>query len=205
MSLSLRIVRWNRRAAVLSRQPNLDARENPAGDMDRFPPLPLPACKLLALIAFMCGVLAAPMASAQMATKKQAHMTPRMLDDAGLNDIFFLNSDLGWAVGDRGVVLHTEDGGRHWRIQRLSTAARLESVHFINGQRGWVVGGRVHAHTRRTSCFIARTRDGGENWRVVPEMTLPGLEQVQFHDSEHGSLRTTHYLALWISTIYCVM
>ncbi|MFW6169489.1 MAG: YCF48-related protein [Planctomycetota bacterium] len=143
-------------------------------------------CKLLALIALVFSLMAARPTWAGMPIKQQSHMTREMLDDARLNDMFFLNSDLGWAVGDRGVILHTEDGGRHWRTQQVSTAAQLESVHFIDDERGWVVGGRVHSYTRRTSCVIARTQDGGATWKIVSDMTLPGLEYVQFHDAQHG-------------------
>ena len=38
-----------------------------------------------------------------------------------LNRLFFLNSQVGWAVGDFGVVLSTTDGGKTWRRQRGNT------------------------------------------------------------------------------------
>ena len=34
--------------------------------------------------------------------------------DAELTDVFFLNADLGWAVGAQGVILRTTDGGDNW-------------------------------------------------------------------------------------------
>jgi photosystem II stability/assembly factor-like uncharacterized protein len=113
-------------------------------------------------------------------------MTPEMRDDAQLNDLFFLNPDQGWAVGDRGVILHTEDGGRHWQLQRAPTAGCLESVHFIDTRHGWAVGSVVHPYTHRTRCIVARTQDGGRTWMLVPDLTLPGLKQVHFHTQHHG-------------------
>ena len=35
-------------------------------------------------------------------------------DDAELTDVFFLNSNLGWAVGAQGVILRTTNGGNTW-------------------------------------------------------------------------------------------
>lgn len=37
-----------------------------------------------------------------------------LLNDANLNDVQFLGSKIGWAVGNRGVIRKTEDGGRTW-------------------------------------------------------------------------------------------
>lgn len=34
--------------------------------------------------------------------------------DADLTDVFFLNRNLGWAVGSQGVVLRTVNGGKNW-------------------------------------------------------------------------------------------
>ena len=32
------------------------------------------------------------------------------INDAALHDVFFFDGNSGWAVGDRGVILHTRDG-----------------------------------------------------------------------------------------------
>src|SRR5262249_46943473 len=37
-----------------------------------------------------------------------------MRNDAALNDICFTSSTGGWAVGDRGVIWHTDDSGKTW-------------------------------------------------------------------------------------------
>lgn len=142
------------------------------------------------LVFLMLGysLLATQTTWAQRGMQKQAQVpiTPEMLDDARLNDVYFLNPDLGWAVGDRGVILHTEDGGRHWHVQQVPTTCRLESVHFIDSQHGWVAGGQVHPYNRRTSCLVARTTDGGQTWSVIPDLTLPLLKHVHFHDARQG-------------------
>ena len=52
--------------------------------------------------------------------------------DSQLNEVAFIDSQTGWIVGDRGVIWHTEDGGRHWQRQFAPVRCRLESVCFLN-------------------------------------------------------------------------
>ena len=41
-------------------------------------------------------------------------------EDAELADVFFLDRHRGWAVGDRGVIWHTSDGGRELGASALA-------------------------------------------------------------------------------------
>lgn len=107
-------------------------------------------------------------------------------DDAQLRDVTFIDSNSGWVVGDRGVILHTDDGGLHWHQQQSSVNDRLESVHFIDPQIGWSVGGRAEPYTHRTSGLVLGTRDGGETWTRVSGITVPWLKEVHFLDKLHG-------------------
>ena len=117
---------------------------------------------------------------------EQARAPLEMLDDAALTNVFFLDSDQGWAVGERGVILHTDNGGRQWQLQRSPVTCRLESIHFMDNQCGWVVGGWVHPYTHHSSCVVLRTQDGGRNWIPVPGLTLPALKHVRFFDDKQG-------------------
>ncbi|HEX5707189.1 MAG TPA: hypothetical protein VFX96_07830, partial [Pyrinomonadaceae bacterium] len=38
-----------------------------------------------------------------------------------LNAVYFADSKRGWAAGDGGLVIHTEDGGRTWTRQTVET------------------------------------------------------------------------------------
>ncbi len=49
--------------------------------------------------------------------------------DADLSDVFFLNSNLGWAVGSQGTILRTTNGGKEWLI-----AAQIDQVVATNQQ-----------------------------------------------------------------------
>ncbi|NLF72857.1 MAG: hypothetical protein GX575_27795 [Candidatus Anammoximicrobium sp.] len=108
------------------------------------------------------------------------------LRDAELCDVRFIDPDRGWAVGDRGAIWRTEDGGRHWVLQDSTVTCRLESVWFLDDQVGWAVGGWTHPYTHKSSGVVLRTRNGGERWEQVPRLALPALRRVRFFDSRHG-------------------
>lgn len=73
-------------------------------------------------------------------------------DDAELTDVFFLNANLGWAVGAQGVILRTTNGGQKWheisnvaqnmphempldqKIRNLKSGIRTRSTGITNGR-----------------------------------------------------------------------
>lgn len=109
-----------------------------------------------------------------------------MKQDAGLSSITFVDADRGWAVGDRGVIWHTTDGGRNWRLQNSGTNARLESIAMMDAENGWIVGGYTQPYTHETFGIVLRTRDGGKSWQNSPDITLPYLRQVKFFNAKQG-------------------
>ncbi|HUG71506.1 MAG TPA: YCF48-related protein [Pirellulaceae bacterium] len=115
-----------------------------------------------------------------------ASTLPEMLADAALHDIFFLDADQGWAVGDRGVIWMTEDGGRRWRLADSPVNCSLHSIHFVDDQHGWIVGGWTQPYSHRTSGVVLRTENGGRRWTQVSSETLPRLLRVKFFDKRHG-------------------
>lgn len=84
------------------------------------------------------------------------------------------------AVGEHGVVLLSDDNGRHFRqAQSVPVRAMLTSVSFADAQSGWAVG---HAGV------ILHTGDGGETWTLQRSDTSADqpLFSVLFSDSSHG-------------------
>ena len=77
-----------------------------------------------------------------------------------LEDIFFLDASMGWAVGENGVILHTSDGGETWTEQMSGTEETLRSVGFADEKNGWAVGGDFGVGA------ILQTSDGGETWEL---------------------------------------
>lgn len=118
-------------------------------------------------------------------TKLPAYLRP-MQEDAELADVFFFGAERGWAVGDRGAIWHTSDGGQHWRLQASGVACRLSSVQFLDAENGWAAGGLFHPYTHTSRGVLLRTRDGGRSWAQDKGLMLPGLSKVKFFTGSIG-------------------
>ncbi|MBN9462927.1 MAG: glycosyl hydrolase [Burkholderiales bacterium] len=84
------------------------------------------------------------------------------------------------AVGDHGVVLLSDDGGKtHRQAQQVPVDVTLTSVSFVDERRGWAVG-----HWG----VVLNTVDGGETWRVQRSDTHEDrpLFAVHFFDASQG-------------------
>ena len=106
-------------------------------------------------------------------------------DDARLCDVCFVDPQHGWAVGDLGVILHTDDGGQHWLPQASGVACTLTSVSFVDARNGWAAGGMAHAYLHDSSGVVLVTRDGGLNWQSEPVL-LPALRKIRFVTQRQG-------------------
>lgn len=109
-----------------------------------------------------------------------------MLSDARLADVCFVDLHHGWAVGDRGAIWHTDDGGGNWRLQRSGVTCPLKSVFFLNPQIGWAAGGFAHPYAYGSTGVLLATTDGGRHWHHNPRLLLPALKRVGFFDPNHG-------------------
>jgi len=107
-----------------------------------------------------------------------------------LHDIAFCDSLTGWAVGSRGVILNTDDGGETWAKQIIDTASFLQDVFFADSIHGWVVGYKQSSPPWFKYGYIYSTSDGGINWEELSNDTLPFLipvlKEVCFLDTLNG-------------------
>jgi len=108
------------------------------------------------------------------------------LADAELTSVHFASADRGWAVGDRGSVWHTRDGGRSWKQQTTPLSCRWEAVQFVDENTGFLVGSQTQPYSHLTKAVLLKTRDGGNVWSIVRTDTLPGLRGVKFFDAKNG-------------------
>jgi photosystem II stability/assembly factor-like uncharacterized protein len=120
------------------------------------------------------------------AANAQTPCPPEALSDAELTSVCFVDADLGWAVGEHGVIWHTIDGGRNWQRQESPTRVRLESVWFHDAEAGWAVGGFHQPYTRQSVGVVLRTVDGGNTWQQVQGLNLPALKKVKFFGARQG-------------------
>lgn len=74
-----------------------------------------------------------------------------------LTNVFFLNDQLGWAVGHDATILHSKDGGLNWQVQQYLPLLEkpLFDIYFKNPQQGIAVGAYGQ---------VFRSNDGGSTW-----------------------------------------
>ena len=83
------------------------------------------------------------------------------------------------AVGERGHILISADGGESWQQEASPTRTMLTGVYFHDRNLGWAVG---------HDSAILRTTDGGVTWELVnwtPEDEAPFFD-VWFSDADNG-------------------
>lgn len=83
------------------------------------------------------------------------------------------------AVGERGHVLLSEDGGTTWEQVLVPTRSMLCAVVMVDAQRAWAVG---------HDAVILHSADGGKTWRLqhFDEEDASPLFDVWFGGPEHG-------------------
>ena len=88
------------------------------------------------------------------------------------NHICFIDAWRGWYVEDRGIILHTIDGGDHWLPLNSGTTSNLNSVQFLpDGQHGWAAGDMG---------VILQTHDAGVHWHSQHSGVTQFLQGIQF-------------------------
>lgn len=90
-------------------------------------------------------------------SSRQARSVPV---DFTLTAVSFVDERNGWAVGHGGVILHTDDGGENWKVQRIDVTVDqpLFSVYFRDAKTGWAAG---------LWSLLLATTDGGQSWTQV--------------------------------------
>jgi photosystem II stability/assembly factor-like uncharacterized protein len=112
-------------------------------------------------------LVAAPMAAQQPAAAPPAFKgvwePVNFSEDISLREVFFVTVDKGWAVGDKGTIIHTKDAGRTWNAQMggdpQSADDQVRLLRFLDETHGWAVAGGTGSSKPR----ILRTVDG-ESW-----------------------------------------
>ena len=131
-----------------------------------------------------------PLNAAGVPTKWDETKSPytEMFGDARLYDVCFVNHQHGWAVGDRGVIWNTNDGGTTWQIQPTPIDCTLRSIQFFNESFGVAVGNYWFPPSNQGRGVILLTSDGGKNWHLRHTPELPPLYQVNLFPQKHPDI-----------------
>ena len=110
--------------------------------------------------------------------------------ESELNDVFLVNQDVGWIVGNKGIILYTSDGGQNW--VRKSTLFNYDflKVFFYDQDRGWI--GTANGR-------ILITTNGGNDWTEVlisPDFTY--FDAIYFTSPFVGHISVGKYKAVYI-------
>jgi photosystem II stability/assembly factor-like uncharacterized protein len=129
--------------------------------------------------AGLLGLLAAGLA-ASLAASSPRHAQPSPLATASLLVDVARTGGRLVAVGERGHVVLSDDGGETWRQSgSVPVQTTLTEVFFVDDRRGWAVG---------HDALVLHTADAGETWQLqhsAPEHEAP-LLSVWFEDARRG-------------------
>jgi photosystem II stability/assembly factor-like uncharacterized protein len=91
--------------------------------------------------------------------------------------VSFTDAKIGTAVGYRGIILRSIDGGLNWTPQSSGTTDSLLDVSSLDGKTAIAVGDRG---------IILRTIDAGAKWTFQTSGTTNQLRAVSFADERMG-------------------
>lgn len=95
--------------------------------------------------------------------------------DTFLQDVHFIDDQIGWVVGGNGLVQKTTNGGMNWAQEDIGTSDGLTGVYFFNEATGWAVG----------DGDIWKYNDGSD-WSPVVNPSSQELRDVYFATSQIG-------------------
>lgn len=117
-----------------------------------------------------------------------------------LNGIDFVDASTGWAVGNTGTILRSDDGGHTWTSQVAPTDFDVQAVSFISDRVGWAVASPDDLPVAADSLVVLHTTDGGVHWSklaTIPDAVAmdlsfgsPSVGALTAQGSEQGVFRT---------------
>lgn len=97
-----------------------------------------------------------------------------------LNAIHFPTSNVGYAVGNNGIIFKSVDSGETWNSIYFELNNHLNDVHFLNEYVGFAVGGS-----------ILKTIDGGISWNIINSQ-VNDLIKINFITNQIGYLASSN-------------
>lgn len=100
-----------------------------------------------------------------------------------INQVYFLNANVGFVLGQGGTLLRSEDGGDTWEQANAATDVYFFKMIFPEASYGWVIGRDYYYSGSR----VFATTDGGMTWfeQFLPS-TYGTATDIFFLDTQHG-------------------
>jgi photosystem II stability/assembly factor-like uncharacterized protein len=87
-----------------------------------------------------------------------------------VDDLFMLNTQVGYAVSGDGRIVKTTDGGENWVQLLQNSSVYCRSVEFVNEQKGFVGAFSFNAGSAN---ILRKTTDGGLTWiDLTPQLPV---------------------------------
>jgi photosystem II stability/assembly factor-like uncharacterized protein len=99
-----------------------------------------------------------------------------------LNSIYFVDSTLGWTVGEGGLIVKYTERDQ-WQTQSQVTDLPLKDVFFSDKDNGWIAGGYLNEQDFQS--ILLKTIDGGITWKEIRDSNYL-INDVFFKDSLNG-------------------
>ena len=104
---------------------------------------------------------------------------------ADLTGIYFLDSNHGWVVGQKGIIANTTNG-KDWDIQISKVGTWLKSIHFVNKNIGYAAGENGTFLSTRNGGRVWKVLQGGQVGEAVGEKDSSLYNAIQFLDEKTG-------------------
>jgi photosystem II stability/assembly factor-like uncharacterized protein len=105
------------------------------------------------------------------------YSNPLRVGNSRLNDIYFINQNTGWTIGNDNLIA-TTDGGQNWESRASFDEFEndFSSLIFVDTNTGWVVNLGIDVG-------IYKTTDGGYTWNLKYNQSV---SSVHFVDANNG-------------------
>jgi len=119
-----------------------------------------------------------------------------------LYSVFVTNDGKGWAVGEDGFIIISDDNGNSWSEQLSGSGYEIISQFFTNEQEGWISG-----ISNGNRPFIMKTSNSGKVWKtqysgIYMEGSINSLffynNQIGWAGGDEGLLKTNNGGFDWI-------
>lgn len=94
-----------------------------------------------------------------------------------LSQVYFIDENIGIAVGAVGTIIRTTNGGNEWTLLNSGTTQDINRLFFINNNLGFAVG---------TNGTILKTSDAGTSWSLQQTVTECNLVGIHFFNDNIG-------------------
>lgn len=125
-----------------------------------------------------------------------------LCEDATLRGIAFADDQVGVAVGDRGCLVRSIDGGVRWTRVASPVQCQLSDVAWISPTRVVAVGGAYDRVTSLSRGVVLVSDDAGKRWYRADDTELPRLRSVKRNPTDNSVSVSGDFSPIGFGSVY---